>query len=150
MTEHVLSLPIPPSKNALRGHGQGRVYRTAAYRKWIGLADAHMQANKPMGGWETITGPFDAEIVIDKAANGKADPQNRVEAIFDYAQRLRLVENDKNLRNHQVTLGVDPVGCRVTLRPVAGDNFESVGNVALRVLEKLARKMTRNERPRRT
>lgn len=149
MTEHVLSLPIPPSKNDLRVYRRGRVYTSDAYRKWEMQADKYMFANKPMGGWETIKGQFDAEIIIDKSANGKADPQNRVEAIFDYAQRLGLVENDRNLRNHQVTLGNAPVGVRVTLRGVERGSEEidgvfnpiSLGDAANSVVENLRRKL---------
>lgn len=37
-----LSLPLPPSKNALRGSGRARVYPTVAYRRWLNEASVEL------------------------------------------------------------------------------------------------------------
>lgn len=123
--EHVLTLPVPPSVNELwspRGkRGKpvtGKLLRHSdVYEQWISDADRYALLHKPKGGWKTITGPFTAEVVIDKTANGKADLDNRgSKALLDFCQRLGLVANDKNAQKVTMEFGAEPVGCRVTLR----------------------------------
>lgn len=113
-------LPVPPSANRIwrYAYGRARPYLNPTYKAWIRLADGLMLANTPMGGWPRIRGAFRAEIVLDRGKVRKnADLDNRTKTIFDYLQRVGLIENDKHCAGFSVEWGSVSDGCRVRLVP---------------------------------
>lgn len=90
-----LELPFPISKNALRGHGRGRVYRSPAYKAWIAEADGKfLQQKQTCGG--PVLGHFKYHIALDwSRRTATNDGHNYEECVLDFLQRIKLIENDK-------------------------------------------------------
>jgi hypothetical protein len=94
---------------------------STAYTRWIKAADQLFVMNK-IGPLRTVEGHFIA--VIELAATGKkratSDADNLAKVCLDYAQRTRLIENDK-LAQWVIAGWVDdpaqkpPYGCRMTI-----------------------------------
>jgi Holliday junction resolvase RusA-like endonuclease len=108
----VLSLPVPPSANALWSHpggGKARV-RSDAYRLWLHNAgwSVRMQAR----GFTTLAGTFDALLLVPEKS--KRDRDNWSKPIFDLLQAVGIVRNDSGLRNYSVR-GEDRDDCIVAL-----------------------------------
>jgi Holliday junction resolvase RusA-like endonuclease len=99
------------------------MYRSVPYSKWIEAADQLFVMHK-IGPLRTIEGRFIA--IIELHATGKkrktSDCDNLAKVCLDYAQRTRLIENDKLCQ--WLCIGwVDdatkapPYGCRLSLLP---------------------------------
>jgi Holliday junction resolvase RusA-like endonuclease len=121
--KHVIDLPFPISVNNIWKKGPKGFYLSAPYSKWIEAADQLFVMNK-IGPLRTIEGKFIA--VIELHATGKkrktSDCDNLAKVCLDYAQRTRLIENDRLAQ--WVTIGwVDepsaapPYGARLTILP---------------------------------
>ena len=124
--EITVDLPFPPSTNRIWRQKRGGVYTAPAYAAWVKNCDAHIllaRASDPrVKAHYTIMGPCEADILlnIDK---GIGDLDNRLKAVLDFAQRIELIDNDKlimQLRAAWVKASWAPVGCRLTLRELAG------------------------------
>lgn len=85
-----LSLPYPPSKNALRGYGRGRVYRTDKYADWLKVAGNMVMAAR-CGG---ITGRYKLTIMALRPDNRKRDLGNLLEATEDLLKSVGVIEDD--------------------------------------------------------
>jgi Holliday junction resolvase RusA-like endonuclease len=121
--KHVIDLPFPISVNNIWRKGPKGFYLSVPYSKWIEAADQLFVMNK-IGPLRTIEGKFIA--VIELHATGKkrktSDCDNLAKVCLDYAQRTRLIENDKFAQ--WVCIGwVDdlaiapPYGARLTITP---------------------------------
>lgn len=114
MTEITIDLPFPMSVNSTRKvdwrASEGR-------RKWLTHADALVMASRRPK--HKILGKYEATIVLSEA-HGKADLDNGIKSVIDYAHRIELVTDDsqKYLRRLVVEWGDAPEGCRLILRPL--------------------------------
>ena len=122
--EITVDLPFPPSTNRIWRQKRGGVYTAPAYAAWVKNCDAHilMARSKRTILKHMIMGPCEAEILlnIDK---GIGDLDNRLKAVLDFAQRIELIHDDKlvmHLHAAWVIPSRAPVGCRLTLRELAG------------------------------
>lgn len=117
----VLDLPFPPSVNAIwRRKREGGMYRSKEYMAWIKQADVHVMVHYPRR--QTIHGPCEAEIYLNVEA-GIGDADNRIKCLLDYAQRLRVLDNDKLVMQGRwawAKPSMAPHGCRLILRELAG------------------------------
>ncbi len=116
-----LTLPLPPSKNRLRGSGRARVFPTAAYKRWLGEASVLLWLQLRAGGpWEPDAAHYWAitAVVWLGARQQLADAHNLEEAIFDLLEGAQvdrrsgrivkpgaLYTNDRRVATHTWTLG---------------------------------------------
>lgn len=122
IVEVVLDLPVPPSVNKLRrgDTGPGARLRRAFYQQ----ADMHIMAargrtREPLQV-RRLLGPYEATIQISEKLS-KADLDNHVKCLIDYAVSREFVPNDspRYLRRLVVEWGCPINGARVTLRSIA-------------------------------
>ncbi len=109
-------LPWPPSVNIIWRRGRGRTYRNPKYMAWITEAGWVVKSMRPKP--EMIVGPFSATITLIPP-NRRGDMDNRIKVLLDFAQHMRLVENDKLCRDIRVQYGIknQAVGARLVLKP---------------------------------
>lgn len=84
------------------------------YIDWVRSADALGLAQR-VGRLSTLAS-FEAEILLAKGRRGDAD--NYVKAVLDWAQRVRLIVNDKYSRKvtvYRVRWDLAPYGCKLML-----------------------------------
>jgi hypothetical protein len=118
-----IHLPFPISVNNIWRKGPHGFHPTTQYSRWIKAADQLFVMNK-FGPLRMVEGHFIA--VVELAATGKkrnsSDADNLAKVCLDYAQRTRLIDNDK-LAQWVLTGWVDepsekpPYGCRLTVIP---------------------------------
>lgn len=86
-----ISLPIPPSVNALYRNvpNIGRV-RTSAYNSWVKQADKHFLLQKR--SLTPVTGHYAMKISLPKMIRG--DVSNRIKAAEDYCVSRGLTADD--------------------------------------------------------
>lgn len=113
----IIELPLPPSVNRLWRNRRGRSapYTSPRYATWKRAADNAYLANKR--AWAPIHGHFRAVVTLNAAKRGNSDADNRLKALFDWLQRVELIENDKLCDTLTVEWGYAPEGCRVALFP---------------------------------
>jgi Holliday junction resolvase RusA-like endonuclease len=120
---YVLNLPVPPSVNRIwRNNGvNGTVSRAPVYKSWIKEAGMALVLDGALRGRRTIAGRFTAMIEIQRGA-AQGDLDNRTKALFDLAQSMLFISNDKHLEAYTVRW-VDETarGCRLTLREIVAD-----------------------------
>lgn len=85
-----LHLPMPPSKNTLRGYGKGRVYRTDKYADWLNVAGKMVMAER-CGG---VPGPYKLTILALRPDKRKRDLGNLLEATEDLLKSVGVIEDD--------------------------------------------------------
>lgn len=89
-----LELPFPVSKNALRGYGHGRVFRSHEYKAWLKEADGMFMKQKNICG-QPVLDHFKYHIALDQSRRThNNDSQNYVECVLDFLQRVKLIKND--------------------------------------------------------
>jgi Holliday junction resolvase RusA-like endonuclease len=112
---HVVALPYPPSVNRIWRNARRSIRRSDEYTAWVKAADQLMLANGGMRGRQTIHGHFTALVEI-KRHSINSDLDNRIKVVLDYAQRIGLVSNDKNLFEITARWSSDAVtGCKLTI-----------------------------------
>lgn len=109
----VLTLPVPPSVNALYANvpGKGRV-KTAAYRAWLTEAGWAVRAQRPV----PIVGEY--ELHIEVARNKRRDLDGYLKAPSDLLVSLGIIPDDR----HCVVLSArwaDVTGFVVTISPAS-------------------------------
>jgi crossover junction endodeoxyribonuclease RusA len=123
---HVIALPFPPSVNRIWRGARGAVRRSDEYTAWVKAADRLMLANGGMRGRQTIHGHFTALVEI-KRHSINSDLDNRIKVVLDYAQRIGLVSNDKNLFELTARWSSEAVtGCKLTI--IEGIGCSPAGN----------------------
>lgn len=117
-----IDLPMPPSTNKLwrsRHMGGNRiaVYQSQEYRKWTALAGHAMLLTGRRTSTPGIIGRFRAQILLSLPALHGGDGDNRVKALFDWAQKVGLIENDRLMRRTTIEVLEGPCDfeCRLTL-----------------------------------
>lgn len=114
-----IELPFPPSVNRIwrQNRQRGGVYLDARYKTWKRAADNEFLAHKRE--WEPVKGPFRATITLDQAHRGRSDLDNRIKVLFDWAQRVGLIEQDNLCEGLHVRWGKAASGCRIVLTAVS-------------------------------
>lgn len=114
----VLELPAPPSVNAIIGTKLGNSH--SKVQRWRRAADAHLiytGQHRKVGN--PIVGDFTIDIIFDRIVRShrRGDLDNRIKALLDYCEHLRVIENDGKCDGITANWGRVPAGCRLTLRP---------------------------------
>ena len=90
-----ISLPMPPSANRIWRAGRRRVYRSAAYLRWLRSAGWELKTQRPT--------PFPAGLSIGitiragKPDKRRRDADNIAKAICDLLQAHAVIDNDVNV-----------------------------------------------------
>ena len=115
----IIDLPFPPSANRIwRVRPNRRVSMSTNYRDWIDQADKHAMQARQLELGPTITGAFECDIYLDRAA-GTGDIDNRAKAILDWCQTRGVISNDKHCQRLTIAwsdAANAPSGCRAILR----------------------------------
>jgi Holliday junction resolvase RusA-like endonuclease len=120
----VLTLPIPPSVNALYGNnphkGRKGRYKTKAYTEWIAQADKYLLVQKRSLRQQSVSGPL--SITFRIATSAPVDVSNIQKAAEDYLVSREITPDDRH--NCRVTSErsdrVPPGMCEVEIREVEG------------------------------
>lgn len=112
-----LELPFPPSVNSIWKHGKNKrtgkpvIYLDHKYKVWRVEANAaYLQVKRSI---TPIKGNCTGIIILDETRRrSNTDGDNRGKVVWDFLQRMNLIENDAKLDDTQVKWG--PVaGCFV-------------------------------------
>lgn len=110
-----LSIPLPPSVNALFANVQGRGrIKTDRYKTWLNAAgwDVLQQRQQPIKGDVTL------EILAGRPDRRRRDVSNLIKAAEDLLVRHGLIEDDSKVMS--LSIAWAPIeGCRVTVREAA-------------------------------
>jgi Holliday junction resolvase RusA-like endonuclease len=116
----ILDLPPPPSVNRTRRMDFSSLRVVNA---WKNVANAYVLAAKgrainPLR--LTKISRFELHIIMSEH-HSKIDLDNGLKALIDYLRKIELIEDDspKHMRRIIVEFGTAPMGCRVTVRPIA-------------------------------
>jgi hypothetical protein len=104
-------LPMPPSVNKVMTKLGNR---TPTVMGWIAIADFHFVSQRLPKRLTRIRGPFEAQFLFRR---DRSDFHNREKVLFDYLQRVQIIENDKLCEWRASGWGDAPLGVRVRLRP---------------------------------
>jgi len=101
--DRVISLPVPPSTNALWSHpglsyGRRSRVRSLEYRKWIAEAGWHVR--RQMVCVPMLHCTFDAEVRVPLSSH--RDRDNWTKPLMDLLQTMGVVLNDSGLRDYAV------------------------------------------------
>lgn len=115
-----LDLPVPPSVNRVRKIDYaGR----RAVKAWQNTSDAYVMAakgrtNEPLRLRKIER--FEAVVVLSEH-HTRIDLDNSLKCLIDYLKHLDLIVDDgpKYMRQITVRWGLAPMGCRITVRPIA-------------------------------
>lgn len=113
----VIDLPMPPSVNRIwraNRAGPNKVSKSAEYKSWLRSADALAMSTGQFRGLKTITGPFEATIILKRI---KGDLDNRAKGVLDWLQSRAVIADDKYCERLVLEWGEAPTGCRVTVSP---------------------------------
>lgn len=97
----LISIPIPPSVNAMYanrkgGAGRGR-YKTEAYKAWIDEAGWVVNPQRPA----PVRGKFKFFLKLPKI---RGDVDNRIKACLDLLVSLKLVDDDRHCIHAQAVI----------------------------------------------
>ena len=109
MSAHWLTIPPPPSVNALFANaaGKGRV-RSARYKQWAIAAGWRLQSQR--SNWPTIAPGQSYCIALRLPVDYRSDIDNAGKAPIDLLVSLGVVPDDK----HLVTLLISKTGPRMS------------------------------------
>lgn len=118
----IINLPLPPSVNRIWRYSRatGKPFISDRYASWKRVADNYYLANKRH--WPPVKGHFRAVVTLD-AKHRRGDADNRVKALFDWLQRVEIIENDSLCDGLTVEWGWAPEGCRVHLMSAPASLF---------------------------
>lgn len=89
MAGFLVSLPVPPSVNALYAHHKRRRYKTKKYDQWIERAGWEVMSQRP----SPVKGPYRLYLSLPKT---RGDPDNRIKAASDLLVNLGLIPDDRH------------------------------------------------------
>lgn len=106
-----VTVPMPPSANALFANASCGRIKSRKYRDWIKEAGWIVQAAR-VG---RIIGAVKVEIILP--SNMRGDPDNRIKPLLDLVTRLGLIEDDaaRVIRGINVEFG-GAAGAKITIR----------------------------------
>jgi Holliday junction resolvase RusA-like endonuclease len=114
--EHTVEfwLPFPPSTNRLWRSVRGRVVLSEHYKNWKHDA-CHNAGVLQQLGKNPVIGTHELELKLSTSFMGKGDADNRLKAVFDVAQELKLIVDDKLCRRAVVEWATIDHDCLVRL-----------------------------------
>lgn len=117
-TGFTLHLPLPPSVNTFQRDSRGRPLgnRSKNVKDWIRQADVALMLIRPLP--KKVSGTFIATFCWDHRVFGKRDGDNMVKPVFDWLQRIELIDDDKKCFGFSVRFGDAPAGCIIRIEPV--------------------------------
>ncbi len=112
-----ISLPLPPSTNALwhQPPGLKRRIRTPRYSKW--LVEAGWEAQRQLVGVTAIAGAFNARITVPVTSH--RDRDNWSKPLCDLLTYVQAINDDAGLRDYSV-IGGDRSDCLIELWDLGG------------------------------
>lgn len=90
MTSATLTLPWPPSLNALFSDGRKRRTISKRYEQWIALASGELMIQRP----KRHTGPVRATLMLSPPDNRERDADNYAKAPMDLLVKAGVIEGD--------------------------------------------------------
>lgn len=115
----VIDLPAPPSVNRTRKLDFSSLRVTNA---WKNVANAYVLAakgrrNSPL----RLAKVSRFELLVVFSEHHKLDLDNGLKALIDYLRKIEAIEDDspRHMRRLVVEFGNAPMGCRVTIKPLA-------------------------------
>lgn len=86
-------LPFPPSVNRIWRRARGRMILSADYVAWKQRADAAAIEQKITRA--PVLGVYSIDVKLSDAFRRQSDVDNRLKAVADWCQRVKLVINDR-------------------------------------------------------
>ena len=111
-----LSLPFPPSSNKIWRYHAKHVAISPEYLKWKKTAWAMFLQQFGHVRPEALD-HFQIKVTLDERQRGRSDGDNRLKAVLDFVQAVKLVKNDCDCDLIICKWGVAPMGCEVVLVP---------------------------------
>jgi len=111
MNSFTVTLPIPPSVNALYRNvpRRGRV-KTGVYKAWIVRAKTALEDQKP----PKLQPPYSVSILCD--IDHRSDISNRIKAVEDLLVDFGVITDDRWIENVKASrVAMLDAGCRVTV-----------------------------------
>ena len=109
MINYKIILPFPPSLNRLwrstHKGGKTRVYRSRQYKLWVRQSDSWWMAQKLPGRPKIISESFKAKITLHPPDRRRRDSDNFMKAIMDFLQRIEVIRDDSDCREHTIAWG---------------------------------------------
>jgi Holliday junction resolvase RusA-like endonuclease len=93
-----VTLPAPPSMNAIWRAVGGRVIKSEVYRAWIRHAGLELMAQRP----KAITGPVKVEVLC--VENGRRDLDGHLKAVLDLMVTHKLIDGDRCKTVREITM----------------------------------------------
>lgn len=113
-----VTLPLPPSANALfvNAPGRGR-FKSAAYKSWLTEAGWCVQTPTRYATVRRVAGPYTLTITVPATMRGDID--NRVKAISDLLVKHGITDDDRAADAVTVRRGATPSAqqCIVEIAP---------------------------------
>lgn len=85
-----ITLPYPPSSNAIWRNVEGRTLKSSAYRQWLKEAAWTVLQQRP----EPHKGSFRATVLIGRPDRRRRDNHNLTKAILDLLEQTGVIEDD--------------------------------------------------------
>jgi crossover junction endodeoxyribonuclease RusA len=89
-----VTLPFPPSTNALWRAVRGRNIKSEPYRKWEAEAMGIVMAERPRLNPHKVTGPYSISIVAERPDARRRDLGNLEKAASDLLVTMGLIHDD--------------------------------------------------------
>jgi Holliday junction resolvase RusA-like endonuclease len=93
-----VTIPTPPSTNAIWRAVNGRVIKSAEYRAWITQAGLVLMSQRP----KSVTGPCNVRVCCE--TNGRRDLDGYLKATLDLLVTHKLIDSDRCKTVRQITL----------------------------------------------
>lgn len=133
MNQIYLTLPMPPSINAMHGYGNkiGRkrapgVFRSSEYNDWIALAGIEWRRQSNFGSLVMLQGRLRAQYIFVFTSDRDQDVNNREKCLSDFLQD-KIFKNDaqidESFHYRRIQVGCKQrVGCWIT--EIADNRYE--------------------------
>ena len=114
----VYTISAPPSDNALRGVHNGRIIKSAVYRRWIA-------ANAGLITWQRLKAKYPKQplagpcaLLLEVQRNKRRDLGNFLKATADILQYSQVVVNDKQFHSIHMDWSDTVDGVRIEVWPM--------------------------------
>ena len=86
----MLTLPYPPSANAIWRNVNGRTLKSAAYRSWLAEAGWLVREQRP----PAVPGSYHLRILADRPDRRARDIDNLIKPVSDLLREARVITDD--------------------------------------------------------
>jgi Holliday junction resolvase RusA-like endonuclease len=110
----IVTLPAPPSPNAIWRAVNGRVIKSAEYRAWIQHAGMELLAQRA----KPVIGPCNVRVRVQ--TNNRRDLDGYLKATLDLLVAHKLIDGDRCKTVREITMGwsKEIKGVEVCVRPI--------------------------------